>query len=59
MTTLSDLSFDKSFSNKLEAKEYASKQKEKYNYVRVIKSIVSSNVYNKVKLTFYRVYVGF
>jgi hypothetical protein len=56
--TLSDLSFDKSFSKKSEAQTYAEKQRKKYKYVRVVKAEVSSNVYKKTKSTFYRVYVG-
>lgn len=56
--TLSDLSFDKSFDKKSEAQVYAEKQRKKYKYVRVVKSVVASNVHRKTKNTYYRVYVG-
>lgn len=55
---LSDLSFDKSFDKKSDAQTYAEKQRKKYKYVRVVKSVVASNVHRKTKSTYYRVYVG-
>ena len=62
---LSDLVFDKSFDKKSEAQSYAEKQKKKYKYVRVVKSvgwemtipIVTSSVHRKTS-TYYRVYLG-
>ena len=56
--TLSDLSFDKSFDKKSEAQTYAEKKRKKYKYVRVVKSVVASNVHRNTKSTYYRVYVG-
>jgi len=56
--TLSDLTFIKSFDKKSEAQTFAEKQRKKYKYVRVVKSVVSSNVHRNAKSTYYRVYVG-